>query len=98
MKILAKLRQAVIHCNVNLRGLGTDEPHRHVLEQPVEALESLNPVVSLRHIGSIIDLDDMTKGFAEISAGGGRYFGRPDTAASQGHLGTPTDSCVLSTS
>ena len=62
MKILAKLRQAVIHCNVNLRGLGTDESHRHVLEQPVEALEPLNPVVSLRHIGSIIDLDDMTKG------------------------------------
>ena len=37
MKMLAKLRQAVIHRHLNLRGLGTDEPRRHFLEQPVEA-------------------------------------------------------------
>ncbi len=37
MKMLAKHRQAVIHRQVNLRGLGTDEPRRHFLEQPVEA-------------------------------------------------------------
>jgi hypothetical protein len=34
----------------------------------------------------IADLDDMTSDFAEISADGGRYFGHPDTAASQGYL------------
>jgi len=63
-----------------------------VLEQPVEALESVTLFISLGHIGSIADLDEMASEFAEISAGGGRYFGRPDFAASQRYLGSPTES------
>ncbi len=63
-----------------------------MLEQPVEALGSVNLVVSLGYIGSIADLDEMASEFAEISAGGGHYFGRPDAATSHGYLGFPTES------
>ncbi len=69
-----------------------DKPRRHVLEQPVEAQESVDLVVSLGHIGSIADLDEMASVFAEISAGGGHYFGRPDSATSERYLGSPTES------
>ena len=68
-----------------------------MLEQPVEAQESVNLVVSLGHIESIVDLDEMASAFAEISANGGRYFGRPDAATSHGYLGSTTESCFLST-
>ncbi len=63
-----------------------------MLEQPVEALGSVNLVVSLGYIGSIADLDEMASAFAEISAGGGHYFGRPDAATSHVYLGSPAES------
>ena len=68
-----------------------------MLEPPVEALGSVNLVVSLGYIGSIADLDEMASAFAEISAGWGHYFGHPDAAIAHGYLGSPTESCFLST-
>ena len=61
-------------------------------EPPVEALGSVNLVVSLGYIGSIADLDEMASEFAEISADGGHYFGRPDAATSHSYLGSTTES------
>ncbi len=63
-----------------------------MLEQPVEALGSVNLVVSLGYIGSIADLDEMASVFAEISAGGGHYFGHPGAATAQCYLGSPAES------
>ncbi len=68
-----------------------------MLEPPVEALGSVNLVVSLGYIESIADLDEMASAFAEISAGGGHYFGRPDAAIAHSCLGSTTESCLLST-
>ena len=79
-------------CNQKCSRHGADEPRRHVLEQPVEALGSVNLVVSPGYIGSIADLDEMASVFAEISAGRGHYFGRPDAVTSHGYPGSATES------
>jgi len=55
-----------------------DEPRCQVPDQPVEALKSVNLVGSRGHIGSIADFGRNGILFAEISAGGGRNFGRSD--------------------
>jgi len=63
-----------------------------VLKQLVEALESVNLVVSLGYIGSIADLNEMVCVFAEISAARGHYFGHPGAATLHGYLGFATES------